>query len=166
MKIGWQGDSSCIFCGEFEIIDHLLVTCSIAKLIWEWIATFNNFHFHGQEIEDLRILDSCIPLKDKILVEFIRNAVCWVLWLTQNKCIFDKTSIPSIRSIGLQIINLAKFWCTARNTSQMLNLTLILSREVEGLPLLIGEEDMVMVDMDQTEGLSATLGSGRLIDIF
>jgi zinc-binding in reverse transcriptase len=109
MKRGWQGDSSCIFCGQFETIDHLLVNYSIARIIWEWIATFNNFHFQGQLIEDLWILDSCIPLKDKILIKLIKNTVCWVLWLTRNKCIIDKILIPSVRSIGLQIINLAKF---------------------------------------------------------
>jgi zinc-binding in reverse transcriptase len=45
LKRGWQGDDSCIFCGFYETIDHLLVNCSIARVIWEWIATFNNFTF-------------------------------------------------------------------------------------------------------------------------
>jgi zinc-binding in reverse transcriptase len=45
LKRGWQGDLSCIFCGQLETIDHLLVNCSIARVIWEWIASFNNFNF-------------------------------------------------------------------------------------------------------------------------
>jgi hypothetical protein len=117
--------------------------------------------FKDNKIEDLWILDCCIPLKDKFLVELIRSAICWVLWLTRNKCIFDKALISSVRSLGLQIIHLAKFWCTARNVSQLLNLTLMLLREV-GLPLQVGTEELVMVGVDlMVEGLSSTLENDR-----
>jgi hypothetical protein len=84
------------------------------------------FIFQGGKLEDLWILDCCIPLKDKLLVELIRSAVCWILWMTCNKYIFDKAPILFVKSLGLQTIHLAKFWCNARNVSQMLNLTLML----------------------------------------
>jgi zinc-binding in reverse transcriptase len=35
LKRGWKDDLSCIFCGQHEILDHLLVNCSIARVIWE-----------------------------------------------------------------------------------------------------------------------------------
>jgi zinc-binding in reverse transcriptase len=50
LKRGWVGDLSYIFYGQHGTIDHLLVNCSISRVIWEWIATFNNFHFWGQKI--------------------------------------------------------------------------------------------------------------------
>jgi hypothetical protein len=126
LRRGWQSDSSYIFYWRLKTIDHLFVQCSIAKVIWEWIITFNNFHFVCQTLDNLWIIDCCMPLKDKLLVELIRNAVCWVLWLVRNKYIFDKASIPSLRSLGLQIIHLSTFWCTARKTSQLPKLTLML----------------------------------------
>jgi zinc-binding in reverse transcriptase len=79
LKIGWQGDDSCIFCGLHETIDHLLVSCSFTRIFWDWIVSFNNFTFRGQSLEDLWIMDCCIPLKDKLLVELITSTVCWVL---------------------------------------------------------------------------------------
>lgn len=38
-------------------------------------------HFNCQSIYDLWILDASIPLKDKLLLEMIRGAVLWVIWL-------------------------------------------------------------------------------------
>jgi hypothetical protein len=54
-------------------------------------------------------MDSYIPLKDKILVELVRSAVCWVIWLERNSIIFNHTSPASYRALGLKIINFAIF---------------------------------------------------------
>jgi hypothetical protein len=55
------------------------------------------------------LIDSCIPLKDKLLVEMICSAICWVIWLERNKVIFQGSALSSIRSLGLRIIHLAIF---------------------------------------------------------
>jgi hypothetical protein len=34
----WQGDPSCYFCGELEIVNHLLFQCPIARLVWGILA--------------------------------------------------------------------------------------------------------------------------------
>jgi hypothetical protein len=56
-------------------------------------------------------------LKDKILIELIRGAVCWAIWLDRNNVIFNNAHPSSFRYLGLKIINLATFWCKARNAS-------------------------------------------------
>lgn len=74
---GWQGDTACQFCGEEESNNHLFVTCPYSKAIWSWIANHNGFYFNCANIEDLWMIDSCIPLKDKLLVELVRATTLW-----------------------------------------------------------------------------------------
>jgi zinc-binding in reverse transcriptase len=93
LKRDWDGNSCCVFCGLYEDIDHLLVNCSTVQIIWEWIAKFNNFNFIGTSLDDLWIIDSCIPLKDKVLIELIRGAVCWTIWLKRNNVIFNQAHL-------------------------------------------------------------------------
>jgi zinc-binding in reverse transcriptase len=134
VKKSWQGNTSCVFCNQYEDIDHLFVSCKLAKALWNWIAFHNGFHFTGQTLEDLWMLDCCIPLKDHSLVELVRSVVCWILWLERNNVIFRSAKRSSLRSLGLKVINLATFWCTARKI-QILKLTLILPQRVDTLPL-------------------------------
>jgi hypothetical protein len=68
------------FCRHTEIADHLFVSCHTAHFFWNWIAKHNNFTFTGSTLQDLWIIDFCIPLKDRSLVELLRSAVCWTLW--------------------------------------------------------------------------------------
>jgi hypothetical protein len=86
-------------------------------------------------------MDSCIPLKDKILVELVRSVVCWVIWLERNSIIFNQSSPVSCRALGLKIINLATFWCKTRNASQLFRLTLILPQGIELLSLQVEPEE-------------------------
>jgi zinc-binding in reverse transcriptase len=72
---GWTEDISCVFCGVYESLDHFFVKCSVAHILWTWIANYNSFTFQGNSLNDLWFIDSCIPLKDKFLVELIRSAV-------------------------------------------------------------------------------------------
>jgi hypothetical protein len=34
VKRRWQGNHGCLFCGDFESVNHLLFTCPIAKVVW------------------------------------------------------------------------------------------------------------------------------------
>lgn len=68
MAKGWPGDITCEFCSELESADHLFVICSYVKLIWNWIVSYNNFIFDGINLDDLWLIDACIPLKDKHLL--------------------------------------------------------------------------------------------------
>jgi hypothetical protein len=68
-----------VFYGFFENTDHLFVSCHMVQIIWNWIANYNSFTFQDLSLEDIWMIDCCIPLKDKLLVELIRSAVCWVI---------------------------------------------------------------------------------------
>jgi hypothetical protein len=78
-KKGWQGDTSCVFCGNFENADHLFISYNYVKIIWNWIAQYNSYNFEGTTLKDIWLLDCCILLKDKLLVELVRSAICWVI---------------------------------------------------------------------------------------
>jgi hypothetical protein len=95
------------------------------------------------------MIDCCIPLKDRLLVELIRSAVCWVIWLERNNILFRGAIVSSIRSLRLRIIHLTIFWCTVRNASQLLNLTLILLQGVYALPFQV--EDLCIQKGDLIE---------------
>jgi hypothetical protein len=99
----------CFFCDHDENANYLFVQCSTIKILWQWIAQFSNFTFYGCLLEDLWMMDSCILLKDKILIELVRSAVCWVIWLERNSIIFNHTSPASYRALGLKIINSITF---------------------------------------------------------
>jgi hypothetical protein len=68
----------------YEDLNHLFVSCNVAQVLWNWISIHNSFTFKGSSLEDLWMLDYCIPLKDKSLMELVRSAVCWVLWIEKK----------------------------------------------------------------------------------
>lgn len=78
------GDTSCPFCEDFETAaDHLLI-CLLF------------FVFDGTSIDDIWFIDVPIPLKDKLLVEFVRGTVLWTLWMEKNKLCFQQCIINSM----------------------------------------------------------------------
>jgi hypothetical protein len=64
---------SCVFCSHLETVDHLFINCSYIRLIWDWIASFNNFQFDYVCLDDLWLIDAVIPLKDRLLIELLRG---------------------------------------------------------------------------------------------
>jgi hypothetical protein len=55
------------------------------------------------------MIDYCIPLKDKLLVELIHSAVCWIIWFERNNIIFKDTFVSSISSLGFRMERNTKF---------------------------------------------------------
>jgi hypothetical protein len=119
--------TKCVFCGANETIDHLFISCQIVYILWNWISTYNGFIFQGTVLDDPWLIDSCIPLMDKLLIDLIRSAVIWVLWIERNEIIFKSKKPAQVRSLGLKIISLTKFRCNVRNASQLLKLSLVLA---------------------------------------
>lgn len=54
-----------------------------------WIARYNGFVSDMRSLGDLWEIGNCIPLKDANLVELIRGAVIWNIWLERNQIIFQ-----------------------------------------------------------------------------
>jgi hypothetical protein len=52
-------------------------------------------------LNDLWYLDLSIPLKDVVLVETVRGAILWVIWLERNRIYFNNIMCKNIKAIGL-----------------------------------------------------------------
>ena len=151
-KRGWLGDVSCQFCGAPETIDHLFVQCPFFRTIWNWIADYNNFAFDITTMEELWFIDALIPFKDRYLIELVRGAVLWVMWLTRNKLCFHGIH-TSLRSIGSQIISLAQFWVRSKGRGTLLTLSLVLPTDVMQLPVFFDNFLLQEVRVAGTSGL-------------
>lgn len=116
-----------------ETFDHLFVTCLIIASLWTWIANYNNFHFNCDCVSDLWLLDALIPLKNSILIELIRAATIWVVWLTKNRVCFNGAIVPSLSSLGSQIITLTSYWYKSNSHDSFFKLTLALPIDVTNL---------------------------------
>jgi hypothetical protein len=78
-------------------------------------------------------IDSSIPLKDDVIVETIRGAVLWVIWLERNKLCYTDGKCRNIKAIGLHIISLTFFWCTNMGKGNLLKLSLVLPQNTDDL---------------------------------
>ena len=154
MNKGWSGNPSCPFCGQFETTDHLFVTCPLASTIWSWIANYNGFTYNCTSVPDLWSIDQLIPLRDSLLIELIRAATVWIIWLARNKICFNNTTIPSPQYIGSQIISLTSYWCQSRSDDTYFKLTLILPMDVTTLTQAGPHTTPLVTDTSSEEGNS------------
>ena len=53
LKRGWHGTNSCYFCGGMETIEHLFISCSVAKLMWSILCCAFNFVRKPNSVHDL-----------------------------------------------------------------------------------------------------------------
>ena len=85
------------------------------------------------------------PLKDQLLIELIRAATIWTIWLIRNKLCFTDAVILTLSSIGSSIIFLASYWCKSNLDDSYFKLSLILPMDVTQLsqvgPLIILSEN-------------------------
>lgn len=165
LQKGWHGNPNCLFCGALETADHLFAQCPFTTAIWSWIARHNNFTYNCNSINDLWLIDSCIPLKDVLLVELLRVATLWNIWLARNKLCFNDSAMPSLANIGSSIISLASYWCKIRNDDSYFKLTLILPMDVSNLTQV---GTLITLSGSNTQGqansqtLEDELGSARM----
>jgi hypothetical protein len=68
-----------------------------------------------------------------VLVETIRGAVLWVIWIERNKLCFNNTMCRNIKALGLQIISLTAFRYSNTSTSNLLKLLLVLPHTTDDL---------------------------------
>ena len=108
-------------------------------------------------MSDLWYFDYWIPLYDSLLVELIRAATLWIVWLTRNNICFQNSPIPSIRSVAASIISLTLFWCKSRLDNSYFKLSLIIPFDVSSLPQ-IGPL-IVLSDTDAQDQDSSPLDS-------
>jgi hypothetical protein len=87
------------------------------------------------------LIDASIPFKDRLLIELLRGAVLWIIWLERNRLCFNDSTPCSIKILGTKIISLTQFWCQSRGDDYFFKLNLIMPFDVKDLPdLLLLEE--------------------------
>ena len=106
-------------------------------------------------MDDLWLLNASIPLKDRPLVELVRGAVLWCIWLARNKLCFQHTNIPTLQAVGSRIISLSTFWCQSLNDGSFQHLPLILPMNTNGLPC----QDLIQVGVQQGNGFEDGVGA-------
>jgi hypothetical protein len=50
----WAHDRGCYFCGASENVDHLLFSCSIAKVVWHIMALCFSQNSKSRSYEEFR----------------------------------------------------------------------------------------------------------------
>jgi hypothetical protein len=90
-------------------------------------------------------LNFSISLKDAIVVEIVRGAVLWAVWLERNKIVFISSKLRSLKCLALQIISLASFWCLHTSNGNLRNLSLVLPQNTYDLCMQVsGTHHMVL----------------------
>jgi hypothetical protein len=88
-----------------------------------------------------------ILYKNSQLIEMIRGAVLWTIWLEWNILCFQNGSQKIIRSVEIQILRLVFFWCQHACPSLYNDLLSIMPQKVQNLPLQVNHlEDLVVMD--------------------
>jgi hypothetical protein len=152
-KRGWTGSQNCVFYNGSETVDHLFLTCPVAAAIWTWIANYNGFVFECSTIQELWDIDACIPMKESKLVELIRGAVLWTIWLERNRLIFKGGTVKTIQGLGVQIRSVASFWCKNQKIDSCSKFNLMLPCNVKDL---LGF--MALNSMEEAQGTIPMLG--------
>jgi hypothetical protein len=86
------------------------VHCTIVRCLWVWIVSYNNFSFNCNSIDDLWQINAYFPYKVNNICEILKGAVLWVIWNERNRLIFKGGNCKTVRTLGNNIIMLAKYW--------------------------------------------------------
>jgi hypothetical protein len=105
-KRQWNGCTKCVFCGEQETIEHLFISCPLAKLVWRAV----NFTFDLPPPTNIINLFgnwlNGVDRQSKASIRIGVSALCWSIWRVRNDIIFNKK--PSFHF--LQVIYMMAHW--------------------------------------------------------
>ena len=108
-KKGKQGAGICILClKDEESVHHLFTRCPIWNNIRELICDFLQINFPPITTSIAEFLDSWITNHPSGSdYRYIPHHLCWVIWKSRNKAIFEDKSI-SVLGIFHQFLNAVK----------------------------------------------------------
>ncbi|XP_020262570.1 uncharacterized protein LOC109838550 [Asparagus officinalis] len=99
IKKGWQGDSLCIFCGiQPETCNHIFFSCSTAKKVWKHFSDYCIPFVWASSLDGLLSSVESLHNEKGVIWRSIFSAVCWFIWSSRNKVIFEHLSF-SVHSI-------------------------------------------------------------------
>ena len=105
-KRNWDGSKKCCFCDQEETIQHLFISCPLAKMIWRIVFMALNLqppnsidHLFGNWLRG-------VDKKEKVQIRVGICALLWAIWNIRNDFIFNNAKNPSL----LQVIPMATHW--------------------------------------------------------
>jgi hypothetical protein len=105
-KWKWQGCIKCCFCDQKEIIQHLFITCPLARIVWRIVHTAFNI-IPPTNITNLfgnwLVVESKL---DKVQIWVGVCALIWAIWNIRNDYIFNNAK----STYFMQVISLATQW--------------------------------------------------------
>lgn len=105
-KRKWKGNISCCWCSQDESIKHLFFECPMAKLLRTIISFIFGFQPPADNSDMFGPWIHGFPRKYRSFLLIGATALCWVVWLSRNDFVFNKSSSYNI----LQVLFRAAYW--------------------------------------------------------
>ena len=109
-KRRWDGSKRCCFCDQDESIQHLLLTCPLAKLLWRSLhVTFNVSPPHSVD----HLFEDWLSGVESKIAAHIRVGVCallWAIWNCRNDVIFNRINITNFLQVIFRASGLIRTW--------------------------------------------------------
>ena len=91
IKRNWTGCKKCVFCHQEESVEHLFISCPLARDIWR-LVHFTFSIYPPSSVSNM--FGSWLNGTDKVTKSYIRIGVAaflWVIWNCRNDVVFNKT---------------------------------------------------------------------------
>ena len=102
----WTGCKKCVFCDADESVEHLFISCQLARQIWRLI----HFTFNITPPTSItNLFGNWLNGVDKKTKANIHVGVCaflWAIWNCRNDVVFNKTGAGHF----LQVVHRATYW--------------------------------------------------------
>jgi hypothetical protein len=106
VKRNWHGNKKCCFCDHEETIQHLFITCPLAKIVWRIV-------FMAFDITSRTSINNLfenwlkdVNKNDKVQIHVGVCALLWAIWNVRNDYIFNNAKSSSF----MQVISMATHW--------------------------------------------------------
>jgi hypothetical protein len=110
LKRRWRGDPLCYFCHQPETTNHLLFTCSTAKVIWSVVSiSLGAANIPTSFEQSWRWCARWLPNGNQFHATGIA-AICWAIWKMRNQICFDRKKFHNPLEIISHACALMKHW--------------------------------------------------------
>jgi hypothetical protein len=128
----WNGDKQCCFCHYPEtILLHLFLECAYAKFLWRAV----HFLFGispPRDINDLFIRWSKVAnKKHNSLLLTAASALCWAIWITRNKVVFDKCGLKSFLQVLFRGTHWLRQWVRLQRHGDLRDQLILIGQHLE-----------------------------------
>ena len=104
-KRNWNGCLNFVFCGSPETVDHLFITCPLARLVWRIVFSTYNIPPPSSVTNLFGNWLNGVDAKTKARIRIGVSALCWAIWNCRNDIVFNRKNTFHI----LQVIHMATY---------------------------------------------------------